>query len=264
MQDALVTFDTGAATHVGKRRRHNEDSFLARPEAGLWAVADGMGGHDAGDLASAAVVDALRSIERPRSASELLALCEQRVASANANLRQIGRERGSIIGTTVAMLLIYERDYACVWSGDSRIYRVRGGEIGQLTCDHSAVEELVADGTLSRDEASTWPGRNVITRAIGIEDHPELDIETGLIEPGDIFVICSDGLTGHVRDGEILNCVRGGDAQRACDALVALTLERGAVDNVTVIVVQCRPDGAAATKGSTIFRPAGAGRDFWG
>ena len=264
MQDALVTFDTGAATHVGKLRRHNEDSFLARPEAGLWAVADGMGGHDAGDLASAAVVDALRSIERPRSASELLALCEQRVASANANLRQIGRERGSIIGTTVAMLLIYERDYACVWSGDSRIYRVRGGEIGQLTCDHSAVQELVADGTLSRDEASTWPGRNVITRAIGIEDHPELDIETGLIEPGDIFVICSDGLTGHVRDGEILSCVRGGDAQRACDALVALTLERGAVDNVTVIVVQCRPDGAAATKGSTIFRPEGAGRDLWG
>lgn len=262
MQDALVTFDTGAATHVGKLRRSNEDSFLARPETGLWAVADGMGGHDAGDVASAAVVDALRSIERPASASELLARCEERVASANANLREIARARGAVIGTTVAVLLIYKRDYACVWSGDSRIYRVRSGEIDQLTCDHSQAQELVADGTLSRDEANTWVGRNVITRAIGIEDDPELDIETGLIEPGDIFVICSDGLTGHVRDGEILNCVRGGDAQRACDALVALTLERGAVDNVTVVVVQCRRDGAAVAKGSTIVRPSGARRDL--
>jgi serine/threonine protein phosphatase PrpC len=262
MQDALVIFDTGAATHVGRVRRRNEDSFLARPETGLWAVADGMGGHDAGDVASAAVVDALRSIERPSSASELLARCEERVASANASLREIARARGAIIGTTVAVLLIYKQDYACVWSGDSRIYRVRGGEIGQLTCDHNEAEELVADGTLSRDEANAWVGRNVITRAIGIDDEPELDIETGRIEPGDTFVICSDGLTGHVRDREILNCVRDSDAQRACDALVALTLERGAVDNVTVVVVQCRRDGAA--KGSTIVRPGGGRRDLWG
>jgi protein phosphatase len=262
MQDGLVTFDTGAATHVGKVRRRNEDSFLARPEAGLWAVADGMGGHDAGDVASAAVVDALRSIERPASASELLARCEERVVSANASLREIARARGAVIGTTVAVLLIYNRDYACVWSGDSRIYRVRDGEIGQLTCDHSEVEELVAEGTLSRDEAESWVGRNAITRAIGVVDDPELDIETGLIEPGDIFVICSDGLTGHVRDREILNCVRGSDAQRACDALIALTLERGALDNVTVVVVQCRREGVRAA--STIVRPAGGRRDLWG
>ena len=242
MQDALTVFDTGAATHVGRVRQRNEDSYLARPETGIWMVADGMGGHSAGDLASATVVKALESIERPSSASDLLARCEDRVIEANARLLEIAHERGGIvIGATVAMLLIYDRDFACVWSGDSRIYLVRGGSISQVTHDHTEVADLMAEGLLDPAEAKNYPGRNVITRAIGVRDDPELEMRNGVLEPDDRFVICSDGLTGHVEDGEILKAVQKGTSQQACDQLIALTLQRGALDNVTVVVAHYHP-----------------------
>jgi protein phosphatase len=238
----LAQFDSGGATHVGKVRQRNEDSFLVRPEAGIWTVADGMGGHAAGDLASSTVVDALKSIESPASAAELLALCEDRMIEANAQLLEVSRARGGVmLGATVAVLLIFDADYACVWSGDSRIYRVRDGEIAQLSRDHTEVEELIAEGLLRREEARNWPRRNVITRAIGVREAPELEMISGELKPGDAFVICSDGLTGHVADAEILDCVGRSYSQAACDELVALTLARGATDNVTVVVVRYQP-----------------------
>lgn len=249
---SVPLFDTAAATHVGKVRDHNEDSLLARPETGIWAVADGMGGHDAGDLASATVIDALSSIEPARSAAELLASCERHVVTANATLIEIGRQRGATIGTTVAVLLTHEAHFACVWSGDSRIYLVRDGTISLQSRDHTVVQDLVAAGQLSPAEARNAPGRNVITRAIGIDEHPELEIRDGALRPGDVFVLCSDGLTAHVEDDEILEQVISAAPQQACDALVELTLSRGAVDNVTVVVVRYRPDAAPANR-----------RDLW-
>jgi protein phosphatase len=238
-------FDTGAATHVGRVRNRNEDSYLTRPETGIWAVADGMGGHEAGDLASQTVIAALRTIDSPASAADLLSNCEERVASANQRLRAIGEQRGGItIGATLAALLAFDDYYACVWSGDSRVYVVRGDDIVQLSRDHTEVQELVANGVITPEEAKTWPGRNVITRAIGVYDDPELEITSGLMHPGDSFVICSDGLTIHVDDAEIRDRVRAGLSQEACDNLVALALERGGADNVTVVVARYRPDGA--------------------
>jgi protein phosphatase len=242
MDNALAQFDTGAATHVGKVRSRNEDSYLVRPETGIWTVSDGMGGHAAGDLASATVVDALRSIEHPSSAAELLALCEDRMITANAELQEVARARGGImLGATVAVLLIFEANYACVWSGDSRIYRIRDGRIEQISHDHTEVADLVAQGLLNAEEARRWPRRNVITRAIGVHEAPELEMTSGELKPGDTFVICSDGLTGHVEDEEILDHVGRGHAQKACDDLIALTLERGASDNVTVVVARYQP-----------------------
>jgi protein phosphatase len=239
-------FDTGAATHVGRVRHRNEDSYLTRPETGIWAVADGMGGHEAGDLASQTVIAALRTIDSPASAADLLSHCEERVASANQRLRAIGEQRGGIIiGATLAALLAFDDYYACVWSGDSRVYVVRGDEIVQLSRDHTEVQELVANGVITPEEAKTWSGRNVITRAIGVYDDPELEITSGLMQPGDSFVICSDGLTIHVDDGEILDHVRAGRSQEACDGLVALALERGGADNVTVVVARYQPNGAS-------------------
>lgn len=257
MQESAVIFDTGAATHVGKVRRRNEDSFLAQPVSGIWAVADGMGGHDAGDLASATVIEALKSIGQPGSASALLADCEDRVLSANARLLDISRSRGGrTLGSTVAVLLTYEGHYACVWSGDSRIYRIRSGGIAQLSRDHTEVQAMVEAGRLSADEARTWPGRNVITRAIGVHQEPELEIENGTLEDGDAFVLCSDGLTAHVGDNEIAHLVATNVSQTACDQLISLTLERGAADNVTVIVVRYRPvNGHDVNDGATVFKP---------
>jgi protein phosphatase len=239
----LGSFDTGAATHVGKLRDRNEDSYLIRPEAGIWAVADGMGGHEAGDLASQTVIAELQSIELPTSAASLLSHCEDRVASANDRIKEISRDRGGIIiGATLAVLLAFDDHYACVWSGDSRIYVVRAGEILQLSRDHTEVQELLASGTITAKEAKTWTGNNVITRAIGVYDEPELEITSGPLQPGDSFVICSDGLTHHVEDSEILDCVTTNMSQQACDNLIALALERGGADNVTVIVARYQPE----------------------
>ena len=243
MHDALTIFESGAATHVGKVRRRNEDLYLVQPQTGLWAVADGMGGEEAGDVASAAVIEALQSIEPPTSAAELLTRCEDRVVEVNRQLTDIARERGegTVIGTTLAMLLTYDDHFACIWAGDSRIYRIRGDQIEQISRDHTEVQTLVEDGVITAEEAKTWPGRNVITRAIGVYDEPELEMEHGKLTPDDTFVLCSDGLTAHIGDGEILENVVGIGSQQACDALIALTLERGAVDNVTVVVVRYRP-----------------------
>jgi len=239
-------YDTGAATHVGKVRKRNEDSYLTRPEVGLWAVTDGMGGHQSGDLASKTIVDALNLIPPQSTAADLLAACETYVAEANQRLRAIGAARGDIIiGATLATLLAFDGYYACVWSGDSRIYIVRAGTILQLSQDHTEVQELVASGQLTPEEAQRYPRSNIITRAIGVSDEPELEITSGPLIEGDSFVICSDGLTCHVGNAEILARVTDNSAQEACDHLVALALERGGLDNVTVIVVHYRPRGTS-------------------
>ena len=171
--------------------------------------------------------------------------CQETLADANETLLQIAGERGGIvIGATVAALLAWEGYYACVWSGDSRTYLIRRGRIQQLTRDHTEVAELLAEGVLTTEEARNWPRRNVITRAIGVYHELELEIVQGVLEKGDLFVICSDGLTTHVADDEILESARLAAPQGACDRLVALTMERGATDNVTVVIARYAPLGS--------------------
>jgi protein phosphatase len=252
MEQQIPRAEAGAATHVGKVRQQNEDNYLVSTASGLWAVADGMGGHRAGDLASLTVVDELKRIPPPSSAAELLASCEARIVDANDRLRQItGEAPDHVVGTTLAVLLVYEESFACIWAGDSRIYRIRGSGIEQLSVDHTEAQELIADGTLTVEEARSWPRRNVITRAIGVIDDLELEITNGTLDDGDIFVICSDGLTTHVKDREILAVTRDYPPQRACDFLVRMTLDRGATDNVTVIVVRFDTSKASALRAST-------------
>jgi len=263
MYDAKSRIEAGAATHVGRVRAQNEDNYLVATRRGLWAVADGMGGHEAGEIASRAVVEELAAISIPASASELLASCEQHIVNANSQLKKIGDERGAVIGTTVAVLLIFDGHYAAVWSGDSRIYRVRERRIDQISVDHTEVQELISEGKLTAEEARAWPRRNVITRAIGVSDDPELEIKGGALAPGDIFVICSDGLTAHVADREILALASAHPPQKACDLLVNLTLDRGAVDNVTVVAVRFDPvavKAVASSRLATIPPWAGQGR----
>jgi protein phosphatase len=252
-------FDAGAATHVGNVRQRNEDSYLVRPQAGIWAVADGMGGHNAGDFASRTVIEALNSIEPAASATELLAACKEQIFEANSRLKEAGREAGSIIGTTVTVLLVFDGYFACLWSGDSRMYVVRDGKISQISRDHTEVEELLTNGVITSEEAKTWSGSNVITRAIGVVDAPELEMTSGTLHAGDVFVICTDGLTRHVRDEEILQSASASALQEVCDRLILLTLERGASDNVTVVAVRYQPD--AVQEGAT--QPLGAVRPEW-
>jgi protein phosphatase len=254
MSQMARIFDSGATTDVGKVRDENEDSFLVLPESGVWAVADGMGGHEAGALASATVVNALQKIEVSTSVNDLIALCQQQLVDANRRLLRISEERGGIvIGATVAAFLVHNGYYACVWSGDSRIYLLRGDQISQISRDHTEVAELVAEGVLTPEEAQNWPRRNVITRAIGVHDEIDLEMTQGMLQKGDTFVICSDGLTAHVSDEEIFELARLNAPQSATDALVALTMERGAHDNVTVVVIRYAP------RGSTVVFPSSTG-----
>lgn len=234
--------DCAAGSDIGRVRGINEDSYLARPEVGFWAVADGMGGHDAGDLASQTVMRELAQVQPAASAPELLAALEERVIHANTRLRQEAQARndGGMIGCTLALLVIFGDAYASVWSGDSRVYLVRQGVITQITRDHTEAQELIDRGTLTPAEAETWPRRNVITRAIGVFDEPELDMMQGRVEDGDIFIICSDGLTAHLSDTEIGRMAMLRPPERAVEQLIATTLERGASDNVTAIAVTCR------------------------
>jgi serine/threonine protein phosphatase PrpC len=261
MQDTKSWIETGAATHVGIVRRQNEDNYLVATPRGLWAVADGMGGHAAGDIASRIVVDELAVVAIPATAAELLASCKQHLISANSRIKKLGDERSALIGTTVAVLLIFDGHYACIWSGDSRIYCLRHHRIEQISVDHSEVQELISAGRLTAEEAHTWPRRNVITRAIGVSDDPELEIKGGALEPGDTFVICSDGLTAHVEDEEILALAGENPPQKACDLLVDLTLDRGAVDNVTVVAVRLDPAAPPSYPDPTLPRECGRARE---
>jgi len=239
MRHPISGIEAGAATHIGKVRQHNEDNYILATPRGFWAVADGMGGHEAGDLASHVVIEELEAIAAPSTAAELLASCEASMTVANRRLKELSEVRnGALVGTTVAVLLVFETLYAGVWSGDSRIYRIRRQVIEQITLDHSEIQELISEGKINAEEARAWPRRNVITRAIGVSDDPELEMKSGTLEPGDIFILCTDGLTAHVEDSEILELASRHHPQEACDLLVALTLERGAVDNVTVVAVQ--------------------------
>ena len=239
MQLSLV--DVGSVTHTGMVRKRPKDSCLVRTDIGLWAVADGMGGHEAGDMASQIVVRSLDGIADPASSAELLQECEERIFRANQEIMDLSSARnGAIIGTTAAILLLREEHYACVWAGDSRVYLIKNGSIGQVSRDHTEVEELVAGGALSREDARNWPN-NVITRAVGVAPDLELEVVTGPVASGDIFVLCSDGLTKHVHDDEILEQVTSRNAQASCEAMLDLALERGGTDNVSVVVIRVLP-----------------------
>lgn len=239
-----LTFQAHAETHVGLVRKVNEDSILDLANIGLWVVADGVGGADAGDRASQLIVDSLRALTGPASAPSFLNDIRATLERVNAQLRVEAAARGSgrLIASTVVCLMFFERWYCCVWAGDSRIYRLHDGQFDQLTRDHSEVQSLLDYGLISPEEARQHPSANVITRAVGADDALVLDAIEGLIEPGDAFLLCSDGLTKVVDDQEIGAVLSSTNAVEAVNRLIQMALDRGAPDNVSVAIV--KTDGA--------------------
>ena len=240
---AGLTYRSVACSHPGLVRAHNEDSYLERPDLGLWVVADGMGGMTAGDVASQAIVRALDEIAVQESGPAFVAEIKRRLAGVNDELRAlaVSRQAPTAIGSTVAGLLVFRDHFACFWAGDSRIYRLRRGELDPLTRDHSLVQGMVDAGLLAPDKAETHPHASVIQRAVGVEETLELEFTHARIQPGDLFLLCSDGLTRMVGDEELEREIGRMPLETICDALLALVLERGAKDNVTMIVVACEP-----------------------
>ncbi|WP_247828544.1 PP2C family protein-serine/threonine phosphatase [Arthrobacter antioxidans] len=253
-----VRLTYGFGTDRGLRRELNEDSFLAVEP--IFAVADGMGGHEAGEVASSVVVRTLEasSIAGVRMPKLTAADLEDIIQQADQRIRS---EAGGQAGTTLTGVVLVEESGAPAWLffnvGDSRAYRLSSGTFGQISVDHSEVQELVDLGSITEDEARTHHRRHVVTRALGTGDDADPDFWLMPVEDRDRILLCSDGLSGEVTDEDIhtiLDTVR--DPQEACDALIAAALRSGARDNVTVIVVDASDPDASDPD---VSDPAGDG-----
>ncbi len=235
-------------TDTGKVRQINEDAFLVHPDATLWLVADGMGGHTRGDLASAGIVRAFSALTLPQRLSDRVDLAEATLLDLNAEFRALAdaAHAGLTIGSTVVVLLAWGAYAVFLWVGDSRLYRWRHGRCERLTQDHSQVEELITYGRLRRDQAEAHPAANVITRAVGAADTLFVDMDYCPVEPGDRFLLCTDGLTKEVPEQAITAILtQDRDAATLCRDLLDRALRAGGRDNVTVVVA-CAPSTPGA------------------
>ncbi|MCG8592327.1 MAG: Stp1/IreP family PP2C-type Ser/Thr phosphatase [Proteobacteria bacterium] len=232
-----------ACTDVGLRRRVNEDRYALAPDLGLYLVADGMGGHTAGQVASQlaaeAAVAAIRTLEG--ASVSLAEKLRYAVAYANREIYNAAQIQPELqgMGTTLVTLLAAGGRAALAHVGDSRAYLIRGGRIRQLTDDHSLVAELLRRREITEDVARAHPHRHVLTRALGVRRAVEPDLNELSPVAGDVFVMCSDGLTNHVRDEEIADLATAEpDPQLSCDRLVELANSRGGEDNTTLVLVR--------------------------
>jgi serine/threonine protein phosphatase PrpC len=229
----------GHSSHVGLRREHNEDTYYADAELGLWLVADGMGGHEHGEVASALARD---TVVREISAGIPLAQAVQR-ADEEIIHHSSKKAEALPMGTTIAAIRMREAEYEICWVGDSRVY-MWNGELKQLSQDHSYVQELIQQGAITQEQARTHPHRNVVTQALGVTDPASLRVETlrGTLQPGMQILLCSDGLTEEVDDKDIGSVLSRQDlsAQECVDHLILAALAGGGSDNVTVILIRNR------------------------
>jgi protein phosphatase len=245
---------SASRTDVGLVRQINEDACLDLPARGIWAVADGMGGHAAGDVASRMIVDALAAIVVPNSLADFVAAARAELQRVNRTLRDEAAARHvRTIGSTVAALFASGSQCGLLWAGDSRVYLYRRAQLRQLTRDHSQVEELKAQGYLTAEEAVDHPAHHLITRAVGAADWLELDENRVEVNDGDMFLLCSDGLSNEVDEPGIASALAGGDCRQATQALVDMALHEGGRDNISAIVIRA-DDPYAADK--TLVNPA--------
>lgn len=244
--DSEFLWTSAARTDIGRVRSRNEDAYLAQPQRGLWAVADGMGGHAFGDLASRAVVEALDSVATPENMQQFVDAIRDRLDQVNQDLRADARTRRvPVMGSTVVALLACGSEAACLWAGDSRAYLFRDGRLQQLTRDHSLAEER-------RSRGAGASAANMITRAVGAADTVEPELATLAARDGDMFLLCSDGLSNMVDAQAITDALAPGDCARAAQELIALALANGGRDNITVVAV--RVDDVSGDK--TMLNPA--------
>lgn len=243
-----MAFEGVARTDVGCRRKLNEDAVLCRSDLGLWAVADGMGGHRRGEVASALIVTLLERLPAGDDLDARTADVRRTLIQANAQLMDMAAEApgGGAIGATAVVLAIEGRRFACLWAGDSRAYQLRPSGLARLTRDHSLVQLLVDAGELDPAEADSHPNAHVVTRAVGADPALALDMVEGDIADGDAFLLASDGLTRLVTDEEISRGLRRADINSAADDLLGLALARGAPDNVSLVIVRPVSEPAAS------------------
>lgn len=232
-----LRYRSAVRSHPGLVRSVNEDMALGRDNVALWMVADGMGGHSHGDWASKTLAAHLADVDLAVPLAERGPAIVAAMHAGNAEIVTAATRAGSQMGTTAVLLHLEGTDLLCLWVGDSRAYRYRRGELQQITRDHSVVQELIDRGVLSPEEAETHPMAHVLSRAVGTEAQLRIESLHDQAQPGDIYLLCSDGLTKVVPDDEIARLLRLPTVDAVADRLVAETLARGAPDNVTLILV---------------------------
>lgn len=226
-----------AKTHVGLKRSVNEDAILVLPEESIWVVSDGMGGHEAGDMASSLVVDSIALLPPGLDAAAKMRALREALTGAHARIVAEAEARDTTIGATVVLLVLSDGHWLALWAGDSRLYRLRNGKIEMLTSDHSVVAALVAQGQMNWDEAELHPISNQITRAVGVGDELELEKVHGEVRPGDRFLLCSDGLSKYATFAELERAMTGAPIETVSEKLIKMALDGGGADNISVIVV---------------------------
>ena len=233
-------YRSAVRTHIGTVRQRNEDAVLDRAEIGLWAVADGAGGHERGDYASACIVEALAAIDAAYSGDRLVQEVRASLSRVNNELRAKATVLGpnALICTTVVALLIDAGEARVLWAGDSRLYLMRAGRLRQLTRDQSYVQDLVDRGEITREEAAGHPLSNIVTNLVGGSDELIFEERHERLETGDILLLCSDGLSGSVTDAEIAEVLGAYRVSKAADRLIECALAQGARDNVSVVVIE--------------------------
>lgn len=227
------TWRSAAVTSKGNVRGHNEDAVLDLPSVGLWVVADGMGGHNAGDVASRMIIEVLSGVVKHAAPSAQLDDVEDRLREVNDRLYRSSLEsHAGMSGSTIAALLAFERHCLSIWAGDSRVYRSRDGVLEQITRDHSEAQELIDGG------ATNVAASNVITRAVGGSQELFLDLELRELRNHDRFLLCSDGLYRELTEEDMHHHLTGNDPEGACKALMKQALSGTCSDNVSAVVVQ--------------------------
>ena len=245
-----MIFEMAGLSDIGQLRDHNEDDLEVLADLSVAIVADGMGGHQAGEVASGIAVEFIR--EQLAAAKDPLATEEHcaralddAVRAANARTLQVATERNECFGMgSTVVAACFGADFFCaVHLGDSRLYRLREGVLEQLTVDHSVVQELVREGLLSQEEADISLNKNLITRALGIDEHPEPETTCAKIQPGDLYLLGSDGLSDVVPKESIAETLtQGEDLDPLCRELVDLANATGGPDNISVVLVRCTAD----------------------
>lgn len=244
-----VRWASCAATNVGTVRAVNEDAVLARPELGLWVVADGMGGHEAGNVASQMIVESLGELQKPQVLNDFIDQIENRIIDVNERLLEYSEIMldGRVSGSTVVSLVIYGHAGVCLWMGDSRLYQYRGNQLQQISRDHSQVSELLQAGAITAEEARHHPESNVITRAVGTNDIPYLDVDVFDVQLGDVLLLCSDGLYNALDEDSITACLDAAEPDEMVTQLIDAALAHGATDNVSVVAVKGIREGMPVT-----------------
>ncbi len=232
-----------AKTHCGKVRPINEDRYLV-PEEGdsIVLVADGMGGHKAGEVASETAAQTIRACAVKMHGREIsIKTALKWVRQANQIIYRMANEKPECMGMGTTMTFLYFMDKHALLAhvGDSRCYRIRDGRIMQLTKDHSLVAELVRIGEITPEQARNHPYRNIITRALGTDDYVAVDAQDIPVEENDVYLLCSDGLSNYLEEDELLQAVQNQPSDALCDHLVQIALDRGGRDNITVVAAYC-------------------------